>query len=167
MQEAIGQLQWRALATGVMNEPIDVDVNEAKTVANIAIPIEGNGTDATSNAGACGAPRRDRPADRRQRFPAPRSASPENTAQSKDFNDQMKTVAPLVFGFVLLFAFLLMLVSFRSIVIAAEGDRPQPALGRRRLRDPRPRLPARLGEAAARLRVHRRDRSRSCRSCCS
>ena len=32
----------------------------------------------------------------------------------------MKTVAPLVFGFVLLFAFVLMLVSFRSLVIAAK-----------------------------------------------
>ena len=32
-----------------MNEPIDVDVNAAKTVATVAIPIEGDGTDATSN----------------------------------------------------------------------------------------------------------------------
>ena len=43
------------------------------------------------------------------------------TAQAKDFNEQMKTKAPLVFGFVLLFAFLLMLVSFRSLVIAAKS----------------------------------------------
>ena len=43
------------------------------------------------------------------------------TAQSKDFNDQMKTVAPLVFGFVLLFAFLLLLVAFRSVVIALKA----------------------------------------------
>ena len=33
----------------------------------------------------------------------------------------MKTVAPLVFGFVLLFAFGLMLVSFRSVVIATKA----------------------------------------------
>ena len=33
----------------------------------------------------------------------------------------MKTVAPLVLGFVLLFAFIVMLVSFRSIVIAAKA----------------------------------------------
>ena len=50
VQEAIGQLKRRALDTGVMNEPIDVDVNPAKTVANITIPVEGNGTDSTSNA---------------------------------------------------------------------------------------------------------------------
>ena len=40
-----------------------------------------------------------------------------------------------------------------------EGDRAQPALGRGGVRDPRPRLPARLGEADPRLRVHRRNRS--------
>ena len=39
-----------------------------------------------------------------------------------------------------------------------QDDRPQPALDRRGLRDPRPRLPARLGQAAPGLRVHRRDR---------
>src|SRR3954465_11535338 len=35
VKEALGQLQGRALSGGVMYEPIDVDVNEAKTVANI------------------------------------------------------------------------------------------------------------------------------------
>ena len=40
------------------------------------------------------------------------------TAQSKDFNDKLASVAPLVFGFVLLLAFLLMLFAFRSLVIA-------------------------------------------------
>ena len=33
-----------------MHEPIDVDTNVAGTVAAIAIPTDGNGTDATSNA---------------------------------------------------------------------------------------------------------------------
>ncbi len=50
VQEAIGQLEWRALSSSGMNEPIDVDVNAAKTVATISIPVEGDGTDATSNA---------------------------------------------------------------------------------------------------------------------
>ncbi len=39
------------------------------------------------------------------------------TAGSKDFNDTMKSHLPLVFGFVLGLAFLLLLVTFRSIVI--------------------------------------------------
>ncbi len=40
-----------------------------------------------------------------------------NTAGSKDFNDAMKSNLPLVFGFVLGAAFLLLLVTFRSLVI--------------------------------------------------
>jgi hypothetical protein len=39
------------------------------------------------------------------------------TAQSKDYNEQMRSRAPLVFAFVLAVAFLLLLVTFRSIVI--------------------------------------------------
>ncbi|MGZ8707897.1 MAG: MMPL family transporter [Gaiellaceae bacterium] len=119
VQEAIGQLKWRAIDSGVMNEPIDVDVNAAKTVANINIPVEGDGTDSTSNQAL---------AVLREEIVPPTVGTLADaevgvtgmTAQTKDFADQMRTVAPLVFGFVLLFAFILMLVSFRSIVIAGK-----------------------------------------------
>ena len=50
MHEAIDQLEQRALASGRMHEPITVDVNRDATVANITIPIDGNGTDARSIA---------------------------------------------------------------------------------------------------------------------
>jgi MMPL family protein len=43
------------------------------------------------------------------------------TAASHDWREKMKTAAPLVFGFVLVFAFGLLLVSFRSLVIAAKA----------------------------------------------
>ena len=43
------------------------------------------------------------------------------TAGSEDSGEQMRSALPLVFGFVLLFAFLLMLVAFRSIVIAVKA----------------------------------------------
>ena len=120
VRDAIGQLKRRALATGVMNEPIDVDVNPAKTVASISIPVEGNGTDSTSNA-ALAALREEIVPTTLGTLAGAEVAVTGDTAQSKDFNDQMKTVAPLVFGFVLLFAFVLMLASFRSLVIAAKA----------------------------------------------
>ena len=121
MQEAIGQLERAALDTGVMNEPIDVDVNAAKTVAVVSIPVDGDGTDSTSNA-ALSALRDDIvPCARSDGLADAEVAVTGDTAEAKDFNDQMKSVAPLVFGFVLLFAFGLMLVSFRSIVIAAKA----------------------------------------------
>ena len=40
-----------------------------------------------------------------------------DTAASKDWNDAMRSAVPVVFAFVLAFAFLLLLVSFRSVVI--------------------------------------------------
>src|SRR6185295_13226502 len=43
------------------------------------------------------------------------------TAQSADENAMLKNKAPIVFGFVLVFAFGLLLVSFRSIVIAVKA----------------------------------------------
>jgi RND superfamily putative drug exporter len=119
VKEAIGQLEWRALDSGVMNDPIDVDTNAAKTVAVISIPVEGDGTDSTSNQALT--------ALRDEIIPPTLGALPDaevavtgETAQQRDFHEQMKTAVPLVFGFVLLFAFFLMLVSFRSLVIAAK-----------------------------------------------
>jgi uncharacterized membrane protein YdfJ with MMPL/SSD domain len=120
VQEAIGQLEWRALQSGVMNEPIDVDVNPAKTVAVVSIPIEGEGTDSTSNQ-ALAALRDEIVPPTLGALQSAEVGVTGTTAQAKDFNDQMKTNAPIVFGFVLLLAFVLMLVSFRSIVIAAKS----------------------------------------------
>ena len=118
--EAIRQVKRRSLATGILNDPIDVDVNPAKTVATISIPVDGDGSDSTSNTALT--------ALRDEILPATLGKLPDTevavtgmTAQSRDFNDQMRTVAPRVFVFVLLFAFLLMLITFRSIVIAAKA----------------------------------------------
>ena len=69
--------------------------------------------------------------ERRAHGPCARTSSPRrlgrvdgidyavtgDTAASKDWNDAMKSAVPIVFGFVLAFAFLLLLVSFRSVVI--------------------------------------------------
>ncbi len=120
VQDAIGQLKRRALATGLMHEPVDVDTNAAKTVATIAIPTEGDGTDPRSNA-ALTALRADIIPATVGVLPGSEVAVTGMTAYARDFHQQMKTVAPLVFGFVLLFAFGLMLVSFRSVVIAAKA----------------------------------------------
>jgi RND superfamily putative drug exporter len=120
VQEAIGQLKWRAIATETMHEPIIVDVNADATVANIAIPIDGSGNDDASNAALA--------ALRSQVVPETVGALAGAevgvtgfAAESMDFNDEMKSVAPYVFGFVLAFAFLLLLFAFRSLVIAAKA----------------------------------------------
>jgi RND superfamily putative drug exporter len=120
VQEAIGQLEWRALASGQMHEPITVDVNGAGTVANIAIPVDGKGTDAASEA-ALATLREDIVPVTVGALPNAEVGVTGMTAQSKDFTDKLTSVAPLVFGFVLLLAFGLMLVAFRSLVIAVKA----------------------------------------------
>jgi RND superfamily putative drug exporter len=115
--KAIDDLRTQALASGQMSGPIEVDVNPSHTVARVAIPLNGNGTDATSTAAL--------KTLRNQILPATVGKLPEatyavtgGTAASYDGNQLLKHSLPLVFGFVLTFAFLLLLISFRSIVIA-------------------------------------------------
>jgi uncharacterized membrane protein YdfJ with MMPL/SSD domain len=120
VQQAISELERRALATGRMHQPVTIEVNAAGTVADVAIPVDGAGTDAESEA-ALAALRDDIVPVTVGALPDVEVAVTGMTAQSKDFTDKLKSVAPLVFGFVLLLAFCLMLVAFRSLVIAAKA----------------------------------------------
>ena len=120
VQEAIGQLEWRALDSGQMHEPITVDVNDAGTIATIAIPVDGKGMDADSEA-ALATLRDELVPTTVGALPGAEVGVTGITASTKDFNDRLKSAAPLVFGFVLLLAFALMLVAFRSLVIAAKA----------------------------------------------
>jgi uncharacterized membrane protein YdfJ with MMPL/SSD domain len=120
VRAAIKRLEHRALASGQMGEPITVDVNRDATVANITVPIAGTGTDPASNTALTEL--------RDEIVPATVGAVPNVeagvtglTAEWKDSGDQMKSKLPLVVGFVLVFAFGLMLVAFRSIVVAAKA----------------------------------------------
>ncbi|MGH3032262.1 MAG: MMPL family transporter [Gaiellaceae bacterium] len=120
VQTAIQRLEERALASGRMHEPITVDVNEARTVANVTVPIEGRGTDAESNVSLA--------VLRDEIVPTTVGGLPDVeagvtglTAQWKDSSDEMKSKLPLVVAFVLVFAFALMLFTFRSLVIAAKA----------------------------------------------
>ena len=120
VRAAIDDLKESALAAGGMHQPITVDLNEDATVANVAIPIDGNGTDAASNA-ALAALRDDILPATVGAVPGVESGVTGLTAESKDFSTKLRSVVPLVFGFVLVFAFLLMLFAFRSIVIALKA----------------------------------------------
>jgi RND superfamily putative drug exporter len=120
MQAAIERLQQRALASGRMHEPITVNVNEAGTVASINIPIEGKGADAVSNE-SLAVLRDEIVPNTVGAFPDAEAGVTGFTAQWKDSSDEMKSTLPLVVGFVLVFAFGLMLVAFRSPVIAAKA----------------------------------------------
>ncbi len=120
VKAAITRMEDAALATGQLYRPISIDVNEDATIANIAIAIDGEGTDEASVA-ALRTLREDVLPDTIGTLPDVEYGVTGFTAGSTDFNDLMKSVAPRVFVFVLLFAFLLMLVAFRSLVIAAKA----------------------------------------------
>ncbi|HEY1329955.1 MAG TPA: MMPL family transporter, partial [Actinomycetota bacterium] len=115
---ATKQLGQRAFATGKMNGPLDVTVSPDKRVATIDIPMKGDGTDKLSEQalsalrgggivqGTVGS------------APGVQHAFVTGMAAgTNDFNSLMKSHAPIVFAFVLTLAFLLLLVTFRSIVI--------------------------------------------------
>jgi uncharacterized membrane protein YdfJ with MMPL/SSD domain len=118
--DAIEDLERQALASGQMYEPITIDVNADSTVANITVPIAGTGTDDASNGAVA--------LLRDEIIPATVGALPDAeagvtglTAQWKDSQEQTTSKLPLVVGFVLVFAFGLMLVAFRSVVIAVKA----------------------------------------------
>ena len=117
---AIENLQARALASGEINKPVTVDVNEARTVARIELPLQGTGTDSASNA-ALATLREEIVPETVGSLEGVDAGVTGSTATSKDFGDQMRDKAPLVFAFVLAFAFLLLLIAFRSIVIAVKA----------------------------------------------
>jgi uncharacterized membrane protein YdfJ with MMPL/SSD domain len=117
---ALQQLNAEAVRTGQMAPAAEVQVNPARSVARIAIPLAGNGVDNTSTKALLTLRERVLP-DTVAKVPGATYAVTGVTASSYDENQLMKQTAPLVFGFVLMFAFLLLLVSFRSIVIAAKA----------------------------------------------
>jgi uncharacterized membrane protein YdfJ with MMPL/SSD domain len=115
---AVDELRVQSGATRLGYGAIQVDSNASHTVAQISIPLPGNGSDATSTKALLTLRDRLLP-DTIGHVAGARFAVTGTTAGSYDWNQMMKSSIPIVFAFVLTFAFLLLLVSFRSIVIAA------------------------------------------------
>jgi RND superfamily putative drug exporter len=116
VKSALKSFERRALATGQARAPFNVRVNPAHTVAVASIGLVGNGTDATSVHAL--------KIMRSSTVPAAFTGAGATwvgltgqTAQSVDFNAQLAHSMPLVIGFVLIFAFLLLLFAFRSLVV--------------------------------------------------
>ncbi|HEU5277648.1 MAG TPA: MMPL family transporter [Gaiellaceae bacterium] len=119
MRRAIAQLERRALASGRAFEPITVDVSRNGTVANITVPIAGDGTDAASTASF--RLLREIVPETVGAVPGTEAGVTGQTAVWRDNADEVKSSLLPVVAFVLLFAFALMLVAFRSIVIAMKA----------------------------------------------
>jgi uncharacterized membrane protein YdfJ with MMPL/SSD domain len=116
VRREIAGLERAALASGRMSGPFDVSVNPRHTVAQVAIPLAGNGDDGASMA-ALGALRGTVLPATLGRDRSLTYAVTGQTAGTHDFNQAIKQHWPVVFAFVLGLAFLLLLVTFRSIVV--------------------------------------------------
>jgi RND superfamily putative drug exporter len=118
--EAIADLKREALASGQMNDPIEIETSRDRTVAQVSIPLAGNGSDQASKA-ALTTLRDELLPQTVGKVDGVEYAVTGTTAADRDWSAAMQKTAPLIFAFVLLFAFAILLVSFRSIVIAAKA----------------------------------------------
>jgi RND superfamily putative drug exporter len=120
VRQAVAELRRRALESGELRSPVTVRASDDHRVAAVSIGLVGSGTDRRSEhalellrtrlvPGTLGA------------VPGVEAHVGGLTAESKDFNDQLKQRAPFVFAFVLGLAFLLLLTTFRSVVVAAKA----------------------------------------------
>ena len=119
-EAAFADFRRQALATGQMEDPIEVQVNDAATVAVISVPLAGTGTDDASTEALLTLREDVIPATIGSVDGAEVAVAGE-AASSYDFSQLTKDRAPYVFVFVLLLAFVLLLVAFRSLVIAAKA----------------------------------------------
>jgi RND superfamily putative drug exporter len=120
VRNAVAELQRRALATGEMTGPVDVETSRDHTVTKVEIALAGKGTDSASNH-ALSTLRNTILPETLGEVDGVDYAVGGQTAASADFNSSMTKSVPKVFGFVLLFAFGLLLVTFRSLVIAVKA----------------------------------------------
>ena len=119
-QQALASLKSQVVASGLNSGAVDMEFNAAHTVARVDIPLVGQGTDDESIAALDKLRNTILPATI-GKVDGAEYAVTGQTASSADSNALLKQKAPIVFGFVLVFAFALLLVTFRSIVIAAKA----------------------------------------------
>jgi uncharacterized membrane protein YdfJ with MMPL/SSD domain len=103
-----------------MAEPVTVRTSVDGRVALVSVPLAGRGTDEQSLRALRALRERVVPSTVGA-IPGVEAAVTGLTARSEDFDTLMAQRMPLAMGFVLLLAFVLLLVSFRSVAIAASA----------------------------------------------
>ncbi|MET8410923.1 MMPL family transporter [Streptomyces sp. NPDC005195] len=117
VRSALDDFRTRAISSGASRGPVDIKVHAAQNVAFVYVPLVG-GSD-QDNAEKSLELLRDtvRPATL-GKVDGVQAPITGQVAGSRDFNDQLVGSVTPVFAFVVVFAFLLMLLSFRSLTIA-------------------------------------------------
>ncbi|MFD4602269.1 MMPL family transporter [Streptomyces sp. NPDC058464] len=117
VRQALTDFKDRAISSGASRGPVDIKLHDAQNVALISVPLVG-GSD-MDKAGQSLQKLRDevRPATL-GKVDGVQAPITGNVAGNQDFNDQLLGSVVPVFAFVVVFAFLLMLLSFRSLTVA-------------------------------------------------
>ncbi|KOX06343.1 membrane protein [Streptomyces sp. NRRL B-1140] len=117
VKSALAGFRDRAISSGASRGPVEIRLHDAQNVAFVYVPLVG-GSD-LDKAGASLDKLRDevRPATL-GKVDGVQAPITGQVAGSKDFNDQLAGAVVPVFAFVVVFAFALMLLSFRSLTIA-------------------------------------------------
>jgi RND superfamily putative drug exporter len=116
VQSAIKELRRDALATGLMKTPISTTINAAGTVETVDLPLVGDGQSATAVDALHVLRTKVVPATV-GKLAGVESPVTGETAGDVDFASAMRSHMPIVFAFVLGLAFVLLLLTFRSIVV--------------------------------------------------
>jgi RND superfamily putative drug exporter len=112
----VAELERRALASGRVKPPVSTRISPDRTVEEIDLPLAGKGDDATSMH-ALALVRGTLLPQTIGSLEGVDYATTGVAAATKDFNELMKARLPLIFAFVLALAFVLLLLTFRSLVV--------------------------------------------------
>ncbi|MEU7412056.1 MMPL family transporter [Streptomyces sp. NPDC042638] len=117
VRRALAGFRKEAVASGASRGPVDIKLYDAQNVALVSVPLVG-GSDldrATESLGKLRDEVRPATLGRVEGVQAPVTGQ---VAGNHDFNDQLMGSVLPVLAFVVVFAFLLMLLSFRSLTVA-------------------------------------------------
>ncbi|NEW71779.1 MMPL family transporter [Streptomyces rhizosphaericus] len=117
VRDALARFRTEAVAKGASKGPVEVTVHHKQNLAVVEVPLIGGSDEGKAEKSLDVLRNEVRPATLGavDGVDAPIGGS---TASSKDFNDKLGSAVAPVFAFVVVFAFLLMLMSFRSLTIA-------------------------------------------------
>jgi RND superfamily putative drug exporter len=117
VRRAITSFETAALHTGTLRQPVQLTVYRAANVAEITAPLPGSGSDAVSTQALTRLRQRVIP-QAFGRIPGTTALTDGQLAASIDYNAALHGAAVRAFAFVMAAAFLLMLLSLGSVVIA-------------------------------------------------
>jgi RND superfamily putative drug exporter len=116
VRQAVAALQGRASTSGPLREPVTATLLGHGRVLVVSVPLAGDGTSRTSISALETLRDRALPATL-GKVGGISYAVAGDTASTHDFSARMHSRAPVVFAFVLGLAFLLLLITFRSVAI--------------------------------------------------